>query len=102
MHRALATVTMFKLFVSLVVFFTTQRFEPVLLVSFILMAISALLIRMIQEGEVGFVLVGLILLIDSIGLLLSFTTLSIVPVVSYMFFVIWDTQILMIFRQIQT
>jgi hypothetical protein len=88
--------------VSLVVFFTTQRFDPVLLVSFILMAISALLIRMIQEGEVGFVLVGLILLIDSIGLLLSFTTLSIVPVVSYIFFVIWDTQILMIFRQIQT
>jgi hypothetical protein len=93
---------MFKLFVSLVVFFTTQRFDPVLLVSCILMAISALLIRMIQEGEVGFVLVGLILLIDSIGLLLSFTTLSIIPVVSYMFFVIWDTQILMIFRQIQT
>jgi hypothetical protein len=102
MHRALATAAIFKLFVSLVVFFTTQRFEPVLLVSFILMAISALLIRMIQEGEVGFVLVGLILLIDSIGLLLSFTTLSIVPVVSYMFFVIWDAQILMIFRQIQT
>jgi hypothetical protein len=102
MHRTLATAAMFKLFVSLVVFFTTQRFDPVLLVSFILMAISALLIRMIQEGEVGFVLVGLILLIDSIGLLLSFTTLSIVPVVSYMFFVIWDTQILMIFRQIQT
>jgi len=102
MHRALATAAMFKLFVSLVVFFTTQRFEPVLLVSFILMAISALLIRMIQEGEVGFVLVGLILLIDSIGLLLSFTTLSIVPVVSYIFFVIWDAQILMIFRQIQT
>ena len=102
MHRALATVAMFKLFVSLVVFFTTQRFDPVLLVSFILMAISALLIRMIQEGEVGFVLVGLILLMDSIGLLLSFTTLSIIPVVSYMFFVIWDTQILMIFRQIQT
>jgi hypothetical protein len=102
MHRALATAAMFKLFVSLVVFFTTQRFDPVLLVSFILMAISALLIRMIQEGEVGFVLVGLILLIDSIGLLLSFTTLSIVPVVSYMFFVIWDAQILMIFRQIQT
>jgi hypothetical protein len=102
MHRALATAAMFKLFVSLVVFFTTQRFEPVLLVSFILMAISALLIRMIQEGEVGFVLVGLILLMDSIGLLLSFTTLSIVPVVSYMFFVIWDAQILMIFRQIQT
>jgi hypothetical protein len=102
MHRALATAAMFKLFVSLVVFFTTQKFDPVLLVSFILMAISALLIRMIQEGEVGFVLVGLILLIDSIGLLLSFTTLSIVPVVSYMFFVIWDAQILMIFRQIQT
>jgi hypothetical protein len=102
MHRALATAAMFKLFVSLVVFFTTQRFDPVLLVSFILMAISALLIRTIQEEEVGFVLVGLILLIDSIGLLLSFTTLSIVPVVSYMFFVIWDTQILMIFRQIQT
>ncbi|MFZ8840352.1 MAG: hypothetical protein ACO2PM_15860 [Pyrobaculum sp.] len=102
MHRALATAAMFKLFVSLVVFFTTQRFDPVLLVSFILMAISALLIRMIQEGEVGFVLVGLILLMDSIGLLLSFTTLSIVPVVSYMFFVIWDAQILMIFRQIQT
>ena len=102
MHRALATAAMFKLFVSLVVFFTTQRFDPVLLVSCILMAISALLIRMIQEGEVGFVLVGLILLIDSIGLMLSFTTLSIVPVVSYMFFVIWDTQILMIFRQIQT
>jgi hypothetical protein len=102
MHRALATAAMFKLFVSLVVFFTTQRFDPVLLVSFILMAISALLIRMIQEGEVGFVLVGLILLIDSIGLLLSFTTLSIVPVVSYIFFVIWDAQILMIFRQIQT
>lgn len=102
MHRALATAAMFKLFVSLVVSFTTQRFDPVLLVSFILMAISALLIRMIQEGEVGFVLVGLILLMDSIGLLLSFTTLSIVPVVSYMFFVIWDAQILMIFRQIQT
>jgi hypothetical protein len=102
MHRALATAAIFKLFVSLVVFFTTQRFEPVLLVSFILMAISALLIRMIQEREVGFVLVGLILLIDSIGLLLSFATLSIVPVVSYMFFVIWDAQILMIFRQIQT
>jgi hypothetical protein len=102
MHRALAAVAMFKLFVSLVVFFTTQRFDPVLLVSFILMAISALLIRMIQEGEVGFVLVGLILLMDSIGLLLSFTTLSVVPVVSYMFFVIWDAQILMIFRQIQT
>jgi hypothetical protein len=101
MHRALATAAMFKLFVSLVVFFTTQRFEPVLLVSFILMAISALLIRMIREGEVGFVLVGLILLVDSIGLLLSFTTLSIVPAVSYMFFVIWDAQILMIFRQIQ-
>jgi hypothetical protein len=102
MHRALATAAMFKLFVSLVAFFTTQRFDPVLLVSCIIMAITALLIRMIQEGEVGFVLVGLILLIDSIGLLLSFTTLSIVPVVSYMFFVIWDTQILMIFRQIQT
>jgi len=53
MHRALATAAMFKLFVSLVVFFTTQRFDPVLLVSCILMAISALLIRMIQEGEWG-------------------------------------------------
>jgi hypothetical protein len=102
MHRALATVAMFKLFASLVVFFTAQIFDPVVLVSCILMAVSALIMRIIQEGEVGFVLVGLILLIDSIGLLLSFTTLSIVLVVSYMFFVIWDTQILMMFRQIQT
>ena len=102
MHRALATVAVFKLLVSLILFFTAQRFDPVLLVSCILMAISAVITRIVQEGEVGFVLVSLILLIDAIGLLLSATLVSIILIVSYTFFIIWDIQILMLFRQIQT
>jgi len=93
---------MFKLFVALVVFFTTQKFDPVLLVSCILMALSAIIIRTVQEGEVGFVLVGLILLIDAIGLLLSLITFSAIIVFSYIFFVVWDIQILFLFRYLQT
>jgi len=73
----------------------------VLLVSCILMAMSAIITRIVQEGEVGFVLVSLILLIDIIGLLLSVTNFSIILLVSYIFFMIWDVQILILFRQIQ-
>lgn len=63
------------------------------------MAISALIIRTIQEGEVAIVLVGLILLIDIIGLLLSFTQFSLIPIIAYIFLVVWDVQILALFRQ---
>lgn len=63
------------------------------------MAISALIIRTIQEGEVAIVLVGLILLIDIIGLLLSFTQFSLIPIIAYIFLVVWDIQILALFRQ---
>jgi hypothetical protein len=101
MHRALATVAVFKFLMSPIVFFTAQRFDPVLLVSCILMAISSIITRIVQEGEVGFVLVSLIFLIDIIGLLLSVTNLSIILLVSYIFFMIWDVQILMLLRQIQ-
>jgi hypothetical protein len=47
------------------------------------------------------VLVSLIFLIDIIGLLLSVTNLSIILLVSYIFFMIWDVQILILLRQIQ-
>jgi len=99
-HRALATVAVFKLFLSLVVFFTTSTIDAVLLVSVLLMAISALIIRIVEEAEVAFILVGLILLIDVIGLLLSFTLLSLRVVLAYTFLVVWDIQILMLLRQI--
>lgn len=100
MHRALATVAVFKLFLSLVVFFTTSIIDAVLLVSVLLMAISALIVRIVEEGEVAFILVGLILLIDVIGLLLSFTLLSLRVVLAYVFLVLWDIQVLMLLRQI--
>jgi hypothetical protein len=61
------------------------------------MAISALIIRTIQEGEVAIVLVGLILLIDIIGLLLSFTQFSLIPIIAYIFLVVWDIQIYSVF-----
>jgi hypothetical protein len=104
MHRALAAVAVFKflIFLILIVISTAQRFDPVLLVSCILMAMSAIITRIVQEGEVGFVLVSLILLIDIIGLLLSVTNFSIILFISYIFFMIWDVQILMLLRQIQT
>jgi hypothetical protein len=99
-HRALATVAVFKLFLSLVVFSTTSTIDAVLLVSVLLMAISALIIRIVEEAEVAFILVGLILLIDVIGLLLSFTLLSPKVVLAYAFLVVWDIQLLMLLRQI--
>lgn len=99
MYKAFAVVSVFKFFIALVVFLTTFSLDPVLLVSCILMAISALIIRTVQEGEVAIVLMGLILLIDSIGLLLSFTQLTLVPVLAYVFLIVWDVQILMLFRQ---
>ncbi|MEM1925389.1 MAG: hypothetical protein QXK71_04500 [Pyrobaculum sp.] len=99
MHKAFAVVALFKFYIAVVVFLTTFSLDPVLLVSCILMAISALIIRTIQEGEVAIVLVGLILLIDIIGLLLSFTQFSLIPIIAYIFLVVWDIQILALFRQ---
>ncbi|MEM4776591.1 MAG: hypothetical protein QXZ55_05310 [Pyrobaculum sp.] len=99
MHKAFAVVALFKFYIAVVVFLTTFSLDPVLLVSCILMAISALIIRTIQEGEVAIVLVGLILLIDIIGLLLSFTQFSLIPIIAYIFLVVWDVQILALFRQ---
>lgn len=64
------------------------------------MAISSIIVRVVEEGEVAIVLVGLILLIDSIGVLLSFTQVSILYVLTYIFFIVWDIQILMLFRQL--
>jgi len=98
-HKAFAVVALFKFYIAAVVFLTTFSLDPVLLVSCILMAISALIIRTIQEGEVAIVLVGLILLIDIIGLLLSFTQFSLIPIIAYIFLVVWDVQILALFRQ---
>ncbi|AAL63623.1 hypothetical protein [Pyrobaculum aerophilum] len=100
MHRTLATVALFKFFIAAVIFSTTSAIDPVLLTSSLLMAISALILRIVEEGEVAFVLVGLILLIDIIGLLLSFTYATFKIILSYIFLIIWDIQILILFRQI--
>jgi len=99
-HRALLVIALFKFLVALVAFTITLRIDPVLLVSCVLMAISSIIIRVVEEGEVAIVLVGLILLIDSIGVLLSFTQVSILYVLTYIFFIVWDIQILMLFRQL--
>ena len=100
MHRALLVIALFKFLVALVAFTITSRIDPVLLVSCVLMAISSIVVRVVEEGEVAIVLVGLILLIDSIGVLLSFTQVSILYVLTYIFFIAWDIQILMLFRQL--
>ncbi|ABO08014.1 hypothetical protein [Pyrobaculum calidifontis] len=100
MHRALLVIALFKFLVALVAFTITSRIDPVLLVSCVLMAISSIIVRVVEEGEVAIVLVGLILLIDSIGVLLSFTQVSILYVLTYIFFIVWDIQILMLFRQL--
>lgn len=100
MHRALLVIALFKFLVALVAFTITLRIDPVLLVSCVLMAISSIIVRVVEEGEVAIVLVGLILLIDSIGLLLSFTQISILYVLTYIFFIVWDIQILILFRQL--
>jgi len=99
-HRALLVIALFKFLVALVAFTITLRIDPVLLVSCVLMAISSIIVRVVEEGEVAIVLVGLILLIDSIGLLLSFTQISILYVLTYIFFIVWDIQILILFRQL--
>jgi len=99
-HRALLVIALFKFLVTLVAFTATLRIDPVLLVSCVLMTISSIIIRVVEEGEVAIVLVGLILLIDSIGVLLSFTQVSILYVLTYIFFIVWDIQILMLFRQL--
>jgi len=99
-HRALLVIALFKFLVALVAFTITSRIDPVLLVSCVLMAISSIIVRVVEEGEVAIVLVGLILLIDSIGVLLSFTQVSILYVLTYIFFIVWDIQILMLFRQL--
>lgn len=100
MHRALLVVALFKFLATLVAFTITLRIDPVLLVSCVLMAISSIIVRVVEESEVAIVLVGLILLIDSIGVLLSFTQVSILYVLTYIFFIVWDIQILMLFRQL--
>jgi len=99
-HRALLVIALFKFLVALVAFTITLRIDPVLLVSCVLMAISSIIVRVVEEGEVAIVLVGLILLIDSIGVLLSFTQVSLLYVLTYIFFIVWDIQILMLFRQL--
>ncbi|ABL88816.1 conserved hypothetical protein [Pyrobaculum islandicum DSM 4184] len=99
MHRAIATVAVFKLLIFLVTFFTTTNLDPILLVNFILMSISAIIVRSVQEGEVALVLIALILLIDAIGLFLSFITLSFTIILAYVFLLIWDIQILLLLRQ---
>jgi len=99
-HRALLVIALFKFLATLVAFITTLRIDPVLLVSCVLMAISSIIVRVVEEGEVAIVLVGLILLIDSIGVLLSFTQVSILYLLTYIFFIVWDIQILMLFRQL--
>ena len=100
MHRALLVIALFKFLLTLVAFTTTLRIDPVLLVSCVLMAISSIIIRVVEESEVAIVLVGLIVLIDSIGLLLSLMQISIPYVLTYIFFIIWDIQILLLFRQL--
>lgn len=101
MHRLIATIVLFKFVVLLVVFSTTGVIDPALLTSCILMAISAAIIKSVQEGEVALILMSLILLIDSIGLLISLISINmLVPIVSYIFLIIWDIQILLILRQI--
>ncbi|AFA38170.1 hypothetical protein Pogu_0143 [Pyrobaculum oguniense TE7] len=100
MYRALATVALFKLFIALVIFFTSSTLDPVLLVSSLLVAISALIIRIVEEGEVAFVLVGLILFIDVIGLLLSLASYILKTSVAYAFLVVWDVQTLLLFRRV--
>jgi len=99
-HRALLVIALFKFLATLVAFTITLRIDPVLLVSCVLMAISSIFVRVVEEGEVAIVLVGLILLIDSIGVLISFTQVTILYVLTYIFFIVWDIQILMLFRQL--
>ena len=100
MYRALLVIALFKFLLTLVAFTTTLRIDPVLLVSCILMTVSSIIIRVVEEGEVAIVLVGLIVLIDGIGLLLSLVQVSIIYVLTYVFFIVWDIQILMLFRQL--
>jgi len=99
-YRALLVIALFKFLLTLVAFTTTLRIDPVLLVSCILMTVSSIIIRVVEEGEVAIVLVGLIVLIDGIGLLLSLVQVSIIYVLTYVFFIVWDIQILMLFRQL--
>ncbi|WP_148682320.1 hypothetical protein [Pyrobaculum neutrophilum] len=102
MHRALATVAVFKLIIALVIFIATVNLDAVLLVSCILMAVAAAIIRSVQEGEVALVLVSLILLIDAIGFFLSMASAAVLQIVAYTFLLAWDVQIIMLFRQLET
>ncbi len=98
MYRLFTTVAVYKLFIAIILYLTTTL-DPVMLVSSIFMALSAIIVRVVQEREVGIVLVALILLIDAIGLILSFISLILVTIVAYVVVLLIDTQIILLFRQ---
>ncbi|MEZ0318742.1 MAG: hypothetical protein ABWK05_01935 [Pyrobaculum sp.] len=101
MHRVLLNVAMYKFLVAIIATTATIHFDPVILVSALLMAMSSVVIRVVQESEVAMVLVALILLLDGIGLLLSFSTLSASFVITYAVMVVWDLYVLYLLRLIQ-
>ncbi|MFN3803976.1 MAG: hypothetical protein ACK4SY_02865 [Pyrobaculum sp.] len=98
MYRLLIHAATFKFFIAIVVVLAAT--DPVLLVSSIFTALSAIITRAVQEGEVAIVLTALILLIDIIGLLLSLTALMPLAIIAYIFIVMWDVYILRLFRQL--
>ncbi|MFN7105459.1 MAG: hypothetical protein ACK4M3_02575 [Pyrobaculum sp.] len=98
MYRLLTYAAIFKFFIAIVVVFAST--DSVLLVSAIFTALSAIITRAVQEGEVAIVLTALILLVDIIGLLLSLTALMPLAVIAYIFVVTWDIHMLRVFRQL--
>ncbi|MEM1598072.1 MAG: hypothetical protein QXP31_09490 [Pyrobaculum sp.] len=100
MHRVLLNVAVYKFLVAVLATTATMHFDPVILTSALLTAMSSVVVRVVQEGEVALVLVALILLLDSIGLLLSFTTPSASFGVTYAVMVVWDIYVLYLMRQL--
>lgn len=97
MHRLLALIALFKLVLGVYIFFASSA-DFVMLVSALLTALSASIVRTTGEEDVAFVLVTLILAVDMIGFFLAASALSIAATAAYVALVAWDAYVLSLLR----
>jgi hypothetical protein len=80
--------------------FATTNVDPVLLLSWILTALSVPIVWAVREVEVAFTLAALMLLVDVIGLALSMTSVLWALMLAYALLVAWDAKMLQLIRQL--
>jgi len=99
-HQIFVVTSVLKLAMLLATLFATTNADPVLLLSWILTALSVPIVWAVREVEVAFTLAALMLLVDVIGLALSMVSVLWALILAYVLLVVWDAKMLQLIRQL--